>query len=91
MKLPRLRLSTVMLLIAIIALCIALVVQQQGAARRELELRAEVANHKAELQALRRLYGQQRKAIQDLLIESPARMIDMHKQLYKQRGDDGKK
>jgi hypothetical protein len=50
-----------------------------------------VANHKAELQALRRLYGQQRKAIQDLLIESQARMIDMHKQLYKQRGDDGKK
>jgi hypothetical protein len=40
----RFRLSTLMLLIVIAALCIALVVRERRAARREAELRAEIAN-----------------------------------------------
>jgi hypothetical protein len=38
----RFRLSTLMLLIVIAALCIALVVQQRRAARREAELEGEL-------------------------------------------------
>ena len=40
----RFRLSTLMLLIVIAALSIALVVRERRAARREAELRAEIAN-----------------------------------------------
>jgi hypothetical protein len=42
----RFRLSTLMLLIVIAALSIALVVQQQRAARREAELEARLADHR---------------------------------------------
>jgi hypothetical protein len=41
MKLPRVRLSTLMLLIVIIALCIALVVQQKRFAHRWAQIQAE--------------------------------------------------
>jgi ActR/RegA family two-component response regulator len=87
----RFRLSTLLLLVIIAALCNALFVQQKRAAQRETELRTQAVIHKAEVEIVKWRHVQQQKAIQDLLIESQARMIDMHKQLYKQRGDDGKK
>jgi hypothetical protein len=45
----RFRLNTLMLLTVIAALCIALVVQQQRASRREAELQSRL--HKAEIEA----------------------------------------
>jgi hypothetical protein len=46
----RFRLSTLMLLIVIAALCVATVVQQIGAARRDAELRGQASRREAELQ-----------------------------------------
>jgi hypothetical protein len=68
----RFRLSTLMLKIVIAALGIGLVVQQQTATRREADLRAQLNEHKAELQAMKRAYGQQVKYIQDKLQQSAA-------------------
>ena len=51
MNKPRLRIGTLMLLIVIVALCIALGIQQRRAAHREAELRRQAASREAELRA----------------------------------------
>jgi hypothetical protein len=49
----RFRLSTLMLLIVIAALCVALVVQQRQASRREAELRVRMAEKDSQVQELK--------------------------------------
>jgi hypothetical protein len=90
MKLPRIRLSTLMLLVVISALGIGLVLEQQMALRREIQFRLEEAkfkleeaNYEAELQALRSLHVQERKAMLGKLSESDATIDDLRKQLRK--------
>jgi hypothetical protein len=84
----RFRLGTLMLLVVIAAQGVGLVVQHQRAARREAELRvrvaefqARVAEHKAELQAMRRLYAQQHRYIQDKLQKSDVTIGDTPQQM----------
>jgi hypothetical protein len=48
----RFRLSTLMLLVVIVGLAIALVVQERRAARREVQLQAEIADLQARLRPL---------------------------------------
>jgi hypothetical protein len=49
----RFQLSTLMLLIVIAALCVALVVQQRQASRREAELRVRMAEKDSQVQELK--------------------------------------
>jgi hypothetical protein len=51
MNKTRLRISTLMLLIVILALCIALGIHKRRAAHREAELKSKAAHREAELRA----------------------------------------